>query len=369
MNQITRWRENFLQLVCISTILCSLSACNKKTETIKPRLNDLTESIYASVTIQPEDIYTVYSSTSGILEVLTIEEGDAVKSGQMLARIKTIVPSLNIENANLSLELAKEKYLGQSNTLASIKNEMDQLAQQIQLDSINYIRQMNLWKQNIGSKAELENRKLKLEIGQKQRAGLFKKYHQAEVELENLYKKSQTSLKKAKTDLNDYTIQSKIDGKVYSLFKNEGERINPQEPLASIGKEEEYIIEMRIDEVDIARVKNDQKVLITLDAYNGQVFEGHITRIYPQKDKQTQTFKIEGKFDQIPEVLYAGLSGEANIIFAQRKNVLTIPLEYLIDQSRVKTIDGEVNVQTGIKTMDRIEIISGLDTATQILKP
>ena len=38
-----------------------------------------------------------------------------------------------------------------------------------------------------------------------------------------------------------------------------------------------------------------------------------------------------------PNVLYPGLSGEANIIIAKKENVLTIPKEYLIDGNKVKT--------------------------------
>lgn len=343
--------------------------CQEKVETIKPTIGNLTESIYASVTIKAKDAYTVYASASGTLENVIVEEGDQVATGAILAKIKANTSSLNMENASLSMELAKEKFMGKTNLLSSIKNEMEQLEEQVRLDSANYVRQQNLWNKNIGSRVELENRKLKLELGQKKRDGLIRKYKQTEIELENFYQQSQTSLKKAQSNLSDYTIQSKIDGKVYTLFKKEGERISPQEPFAEVGRSDQFVIEMRIDEVDIANVALNQKVLITLDAYAGQVFEGLLSKIYPQKDDQTQTFKVEAKFLNPPKVLYAGLSGEANIIFAQKTNVISIPIECLMDQSKVKTPDGTLSVETGIKTMDRIEILSGIDTSSQILKP
>jgi multidrug resistance efflux pump len=344
-------------------------SCQEEQVYIKPTFSDLTESIYASVTIQPEDYYTVYATRSGILESLEIEEGNTVEVGQILARINTADPQLTVESAALGVELSRENYLGISNRLSTIVNEIEQSEEQLQLDSINYFRQKNLWQKNIGSKSTLESRQLQYQLSQKRLEGLKQKYKQTEVELANQYKRSQNQLQQAKTNLDDYLIRSKMSGLVYQVFKESGELILPQEPLAQIGKSDQFFIEMRIDEVDIAKVKEGQKMLLTLDAYGDQVFEGRITKIYPQKESRTQTFRIEGAFVQAPPTLYAGLSGEANIIYAQRDNVLSIPLDYLIDDNKVKTLDGEKEVKTGVRTMSRIEITSGIDTATAIIKP
>lgn len=351
------------------TVLFVFNSCQEEQEFIKPALSNLTESIYASVTIQPEDYYTVYTTRTGILSNLNIEEGDTVKTGEILARIDTDDPQLNVDNARLGVELSKENYLGATNRLTTITNEMEQIEEQLLLDSVNYFRQKNLWEQNIGSKSTLESRQLQYQLTQKRLSGLKKKYKQTEVELANQYERSQNQLKQAKTNLNDFLIRSKMSGLVYQVFKENGELILPQEPLAQIGKSDQFFIEMRIDEVDIAKVQEGQKMLISLDAYGDQVFEGVITKIYPQKETRTQTFKIEGKFENVPPKLYAGLSGEANIIYAQRDNVLSIPLDYLIDDQKVKTSDGEVSVVTGIRTMSRVEITSGIDTSTAIVKP
>ena len=126
---------------------------------------------------------------------------------------------------------------------------------------------------------------------------------------------------------------------------------------------------MKIDEVDIARIKTGQKALITLDAYERQVFEAEITRIYPQKDKRTQTFEVEAEFKNPPAVLYAGLSGEANVVLNQKDDILLIPREYLIEGDHVNTPDGMVPVKIGMKNLEFVEIISGIDTSTILLKP
>ena len=124
-----------------------------------------------------------------------------------------------------------------------------------------------------------------------------------------------------------------------------------------------------IDEVDIVNVKIGQQTIVTLDAYKGKTFDAVITKIYPNKDIKTQTFKVEAKLLQSPGNLFAGLSGEANIVISQKKNTMTIPIEYLIDGQKVLTEQGEVNVKTGLSNLKEVEILSGLDTNTVILKP
>ncbi|MFT5167591.1 MAG: HlyD family secretion protein [Saprospiraceae bacterium] len=357
------------QITLVSIIVLLFNSCSEEPTQIKPSYGTMTESVYASVTVQPEDMYHIYSAAAGILSKVFVKEGDLVKTDQILAQITTTNPKINIESAELNVKFSRENYLGQTAILTSIEDEIKAVKEQLSLDSLNYFRQRNLWDQNIGSKFELENKKLKYELTKNNLEILKKKYQQTELELENNYKQSQTALKKAQSTLSDYFISAKINGTVYSLLKNEGESINQQEPFAQVGKSDSFIIEMLIDEVDIARIDLAQQVLITLDAYVGQVFEAVITKIYPLKDTRTQTFKIEGKFNQAPPKLYAGLSGEANIVLSTKKNTMTIPLEYLINNNSVKTTKGETEIEIGMRNLGYIEIISGIDTGTVIIKP
>ena len=361
----TTIRKLFLIAITVSLLL---SCAEEKVKT-KPVLTSMTESVYASITILPEELYKVYASSSGILDNIYIDEGDLVKKGQNIARIKAENSQINVENAQLSVELIREKYKGSSNTLENIMIEIQTAQKQLQLDSTNLVRQQNLWRQNIGSQTELDARKLKYDLTLNNLSILRKKYTQTKLDLDNQYRLSQNNLKKAKTTSNDFVIKSKISGKVYDLYKETGEFINAQEPLAQIGKGDQFIIEMVIDEVDITKIQIGQLAIIDMDAYPNQTFKASIDKIYPLKDSRSQTFKIEGHFTQAPETLYAGLSGEANILISEQEDILTIPLDYLVDNSHVLTEDGLIEISTGMNNMKHIEIQSGIDTSTVIIKP
>lgn len=348
--------------------LLLLTACGSDDENIKPELQPITESVYASLTVEPKDLYNVYAAAPGIIDSLLVEEGALVNTDEKLAQIVAQNPELNAASARLNVELAQEKYEGQASLLASIREEIEIAKSQLKLDSLNFVRQKNLWEERIGSEVEFEQRKLQYERTQNNLTTLKQKYAQTQTELENSYRRAKNALAQAQTNLSDFSVNSKINGKVYALNKEAGEMILQQEVLAQIGHAEKFVVEMAIDEVDVARIKNGQSVVVTLDAYPEESFDAEITKIYPQKNVRTQTFKVEGEFVNPPQILYAGMSGEANILISKKDRALTIPIEYLAN-GNVVTEDGEVPVETGIRTMERVEIISGIDSSTTLYKP
>ena len=358
----------FSRLSIVFIIILSFS-CNDKQEKINPIKRDLTESVYSSVTIQPDSLYQVFSIVAGILDKNLVEEGELVIKDQPIIQIINNTPKLNTKNAKLSLDLARENYNGSAAILSGIKDEILAATLQFKNDSTNYFRQKNLWEQNIGSKVDFDTKKLKYQLSSNNLNLLKSKYNRTKNELKTAVRQAENNYKTSLISTKDFTVKSMIQGKVYALNKNQGEIISTMEPVASIGSANDFIIEMLVDEVDIVKISINQKVVISLDAYKGKTFTGKVSKIYPKKDERNQTFLVEALFDIAPKTLYPGLSGEANIVIASRKDVLTIPKEYLIEGNKVKTDDGEVTIKIGLQNMDFVEVISGITEKTNIYKP
>ena len=105
-------------------ILFVFISCNKKQERILPEERPLTESVYASVTIQPDSLYQAYAIVAGILDANLVEEGDLVLKNEALFQIINNTPKLNTDNARFALELAKENYNGSATILKGIEDEI-----------------------------------------------------------------------------------------------------------------------------------------------------------------------------------------------------------------------------------------------------
>lgn len=342
--------------------------CKSKEEKIKPQITNLTESVYSSVTLQPDSLYEVYASVNGILDHFFVGDGELVKIGDPIAQIINTMPKLNADNARIALELAQQNASRNSTIIGTITDEISNAKLKLKNDSINFERQKSLWSQNIGSKAEFDSKKLIFETSQTNLKMLNAKLERTKYELNTALSQATVQYQTAQTSAKDFTVFSKINGKVYTKNKNQGELVSAQMPIATIGSSNNFIIEMLIDEVDITKLKLGQTILVTLDAYKKKVFEAKVSKIYPSKDLRTQTFKVEGIFTTRPEVLYPGLSGEANIVIHTKSNVLSIPNEYLTDDNQVKTDKGLVDVTIGLKSMESTEILQGIDANTYIYK-
>lgn len=364
------WPSLQISIVTLLWGVVLLSGCGEKSsETVKPAMRNITESVYASVKIVPDVSYYAQSVVSGIVEEVHVKEGSSVAKGDIIFTVKAQAALNRLTDARLTLEQSKANYKGQNSLLQNLKIEIDNARQRYSLDSLQYKKLSDLWKKNIGTKNDVDNAQLRYETSRNNLALLKKKYIQTETELENSYEKALNRLRNEEINLNDFAVESLIDGVVYEISKEPGEWVSTQDRMAEIGSKNQFRIEMEVDEMDIADVGVGDTAYVILDAYPHQVFSAQITHILPKKDIQNLTYKVEGIFMESPEKLLYGLSGEANIVVNKRDNALTIPTEYLKSERTVLTRKGEVPVVTGVKNMEFVEILSGIDSSTQLIKP
>jgi HlyD family secretion protein len=345
-----------------------LASCSEKETGIFPEETSITEAVYASATIEPENVYQANSSVSGLIEERFVKEGDLVYAGQILFRVSDETSVLTRENAELNLEQSLRNYRGDYAILQELNAEINAARLKYENDSLQYVRQKELWNKQVGSKVDLENRKLALDLSRTQWQNAVKRKKRTEQELKIQVQQAQNNLKSSTVRQNDHLIRSRFNGKVYALFKEPGEYVAMQEKLAFIGDSTKFVILLSVDEVDITRIQKGQQVWVRLEAYRGVAFEARISRILPKMDERNQTFLVEAIFSDAPKNLYMGLTGEANIVVNHKDKALVIPREYLQNET-VRTSKGIVPVKTGLTSMSHIEILGGISKKDQLFKP
>jgi HlyD family secretion protein len=351
-------------------VLLLVTACRSNGETVKPVIQDITEAVYASGNVKAKDEYKVYATVTGLIGQIFVSKGDLVKKGQPLFVISNDNPELNAENARLAYELAKENYQGSSDKLEELRLQVQTAKEKYLNDSLQFFRQKNLWDQQIGTQNDLDQRKLAFDMSRNNYLSAVSRLEQVRVQLKHELDRAYNNFQMTRNTKRDYTINSEMDGRVYDLYREKGELAGPQQPVALIGRAGDFIIELLVDEYDIARLRTGQQVIVTMDSYKGQAFEAAITRIHPLMNERTRSFTVEAVFTRGPEILYPNLSVEANIVIQTKQNALTIPLSFLVDDNYVLVEDNQKKkVETGIRDLQRVEITSGLDTAGYIFKP
>ena len=343
-------------------------SCKNKTEKTKPITENITESVYASAIIKSKDQYQAFAIVNGIIKKIFVTENDLVKKGDPLMQVMDKSSTINRENASLAagyadLNTNKEKLIDAKNSIALAQSKCSN-------DSLLYQRQKNLWNENIGTRIEVEQRELTFKNSKTMLESAKIRYNDLLKDLEFNARQAQNNLSISKYREGDFIIKSEIDGKVYSLIKEQGEMVSPQTPLAVIGNAGIFLLEMQIDEYDIAKIKLGQKVLLSMDSYKGEVFEAKVSKIIPIMNERSKSFTVEAEFVKQPPVLYPNLTAEANIIIQSKENALTIPRSYLINDSMVLIEkDKKKRVITGLKDYQKVEIINGITSDDFIFKP
>ena len=127
---------------------------------------------------------------------------------------------------------------------------------------------------------------------------------------------------------------------------------------------------MQVDEFDILKIRKGLPVLVNLESFPGKVFDAIVTKINPLMNERSKTFMVEAEFINTPEKLYANISFEASIVLETKEKALLIPRNYLINDSTVLKANGEKQIiKTGLKDYNKIEILSGLTSTDELLKP
>ncbi len=350
-------------------VLSVLVSCSEHRDYIKPERKEMVEAVYSSVLVEPMNVYKVNASITGYVDEVRFNEGDEVKVGDVLFVISNLPIQLNQQNAELNYQLVKDSYEGEANLIAEMKLDLQSAKLKLMNDSVSFFRIQQLYEDKALSKVERDNASLAYEISQNTYASLKKRIYRKEKELRNQMAQSRNSAEASILKTADYIIKSAISGKVFQLFKEKGEYVTLQEPMAVVGDKNNFKLKMLIDEVDISKVKVGQKVLVTLEAYKNVVFEAKIARIAPKLDERTQTFEVEAHFTNHPANLYMGLTGEGNIIINEKKSALVIPREYLQGGNKVETDKGLQQIKTGLSNWSYIEVLDGIDEHTLIYKP
>lgn len=140
----------------------------------------------------------------------------------------------------------------------------------------------------------------------------------------------------------------------------------------SIASATEASVSINVDELDILSVKEGQTATVTLDAVDGQEFEGTITEVSNEASSGNSSAKypVTITFEKTEDMLL-GMSASATIHVNEAEDAVLIPVDALQekgDSTFVYTkkdsdgnLSGEVEVETGISNGSQVEITSGLE--------
>lgn len=304
-----------------------------KTELHEVKRQDITESITASGKVYANQAVTLAFQTGGKVAWLGVKEGEKVVKGQALAHLDKT--SFNAAHEQAISELRKYQATAER-ALDSVKgHDTDE------------------------SFTQKDTRTT------------------AEANRDSAYRQTEITA----TNLKNATLISPFDGIVSNIDNliAPGANILVTTPAISVVNPETIYFEAEVNETEVVKLSVGQKAEIRLDAFDNETFEGEITHMdYMSTTTSTggTAYKIKITLSQKDGLIYRlGMNGDAEFVISSKKDVLALPSTAIVDRddkTYVWVVDGgstkEVEVKTGISSVNTVEIVSGVEEGAVVIK-
>lgn len=361
---------------------------NVQTEKVEKR--NITQTVSATGKIDPEFKVVITPEVTGEIVYLPVKEGQYVKKGEVLLRIKADVYLAAKERAEANLQSARA-------SLNMRKAELDRI-------SSEYNRVKELHSKKLASDSELETVRSQYLSSKAQ-------YESTEA----LVLQNEASVREAIEQLNKTTIISPIEGTVTQLNVELGERVlgsgfSQGTNIMTVADLNNMEAIVDVDENDVVLISIGDTARIKVDAFGDRLFTGVVSQIGNSAKSsglgtqdQVINFEVRIKLVELDKNLRPGMSCNSIIETETKQNVLAVPIAsvtarreegmmvmgeggegdevlqvkngkkqvaeepeeivFVVSDSKAKTVP----VKTGISDDNYIEILSGLNGGEEVV--
>lgn len=325
--------------VAAALAACALAACGREQEAagapvgrdrdrVEPvqvavaELAATARAVAATGTVEPLQQVGVVSQLGGVLRSVTVEEGDRVREGAVLARIAVPELDAQLTSASAALEVARRAAE----------------------------RSAQLFRGGIITAPEHERDQAALVAAQAARDQL-------------------------RTRLGFATVRAPIAGVVLERSVRTGDLASPQLRLFTIGDVSTLVVRVPVSERDVTSLRGTDRVDVSLDALPGRTFVGAIRRIFPVADSATRLVPVEVALSGASTALVRpGFLARVTFRLEPRTGVLMIPGTAVLENPRGAVVyvvrGGRASlrpVERGATYQGRVEIRAGLAAGDSVV--
>lgn len=274
---------------------------------------DIEVLVSANGVVEPINRVEIKSKASGQIEQMTVEEGDVIRRGGLIARLDQSVARNDLEQARADLMVSEANVTQAQNNLK---------------------RAEQLFERGLISAEEMDRVRVE------------------EVRARSQLVRSKATLQLAEERMEETIVRSPIDGIMLTKDVEVGQIISSGVTtvgggtlIATIADMDFVHVTANVDEVDIGRVRPGQKARIVADAYPNRSFTGEVIRVSPQgrTEQNITTFRVTALVPNEGGLLKAGMSADVELEIASKQNIVKLPNEALIDPAVFMQQNGEAS--------------------------
>jgi HlyD family secretion protein len=293
----------------------------------------VTSVVSASGTLNAVTTVLVGSQISGQIKELLVDFNSVVKKGQLLARIDPETYEIRVRQAEADLEAARTAHMQKQSDAAAQRSQA--LRARITYDDAkrDLDRKQSLVEKGFISSAEVDKARFTERGSAEAIRTADAQVKSADAQVANaaaVIKQREAALASARNDLAKTAITAPVDGVVISRQVDAGQTVAASlntPTLFTLAQDlREMQVEVAIDESDIGKIRQDQRVTFTVDAFSGRTFEGRVRQIRKaaQTVQNVVTYTVVVETPNPGLLLVPGMTANVRIIADSRENVLKV---------------------------------------------
>lgn len=289
-------------------------------EAVELDYESIEDRIYSSGTIRANEVVELSTETAGLITEILLQEGRSVERGDLLVKINDSELQAHKQRAEYRLSLAEQREARQQRLLE--RGGISQDEYEATLNEVNVL------------KAEV-------------------RLIEAQIE---------------KTE-----VRAPFTGVVGLKYVSTGSYISPDTRIASLQDVDPIKIDFSVPERFLARVSVGDLIEFSVQGVDS-TFSGEVYAIEPRIDTDTRTLQVRAISDNPDRVLFPGAFANITLILDQIDDAIMLPAIAIIPElNRQKVFvarDGkveEVEIRTGIRTSNKVQVIDGLEVGDVVL--
>jgi HlyD family secretion protein len=218
--------------------------------------------------------------------------------------------------------------------------EVAQAGYNLEVAGISQSSVQSAWAQVLNSQVAVETEPLQLE------------------QLELSLSQAQLALDSARRTLEDTKLVAPMNGTVTTLEPKVGEMASAGTPVVVLSDLATFVVEVNLDETDVAQVSVGQETLVSVDAFPENELVGEVRTIAPVADVQSGVvlYPVTIQLSPTQVGVRAGMTADVEIVTASQEGVLIVPLRAI--QSEGSKSDTEVEITGGLSEGDVVSVVA-----------
>jgi len=186
---------------------------------------------------------------------------------------------------------------------------------------------------------------------------------------------SQARAASASAQLAKTSIRAPFGGVVGLRDVSVGEVVSPGQALVNLVRLDPMEVDFSVPESELTRIAAGQKVSVSVDAFEGELFDGEVTAIEPAIDPNSRSAKLRARINNPGSKLRPGQFARVALgTDRQQGAALLLPEQALMQDGDTRfvytIVDGKakrVEIKTGQRVPGKVEVVSGLKPGDQVI--